>query len=36
VATKYAMPKTEKTFSGEDARTQWSYTRIYSFNYHPL
>ena len=37
VATKYAIPKTNKTFSGEDARTQkWSYTRIYSFNYHPL
>ena len=29
VATKYAMPKTKKTFSGEDARTQWSYTRIF-------
>ena len=27
VATKYAIPKTEKTFSGEDARTRTESSR---------
>ena len=37
VATKYAIPKNNKSFLGEETGTQqWSYTRIYSFNYHPL